>query len=275
MSATGLLKQAWREIWQNPGILLLAFWYLVITSAFEYFFISHLGPQVSSWLQQLPSLSAASLPPLGPNLLIKVILVYLTMLFIVSPFALGGLYGGAAASVRERRVHGFFDFFGFAIRNFWRSLALVTLAVASLLILTGIWLLSSALAGSTGGTLVSLVGLFGFVVGLGLLLLWVAFMLASFGALFFGQDRFWDAIRFAARWVLASWGFALRLVMVLMVLLVLAVLVLQSFTAIPLLGSTVGPVLSLFVSGLIMAFLAALAVVLNRESVREKTKPPI
>lgn len=274
LSATGLLRQAWREVWQSPGILLLAFWYLVVTTAFEYFFISRLGPSLGQWLQQISPTTVTQFPPLAPSMWVKLILVYLTMLLIISPFSLGGLYGGAAANLRERKAMQFFAFFRFAVRFFWRSLGLVVLAVLSLAVVLGILLLGSYGIGlvaqhlGAGGVVLSGAGS---IVAIAVIFWWIAFMLAWLGELYFGLDPFWTAFRSAVLWVFHHLGFCLRWIFLVVGLFILAFLLISVFAAIPL----VGPVLSLFGSGVMMAMLATLAAVLNRESVRHETRPPV
>lgn len=268
---------AWREVWQRPGLLLLAFWNVIITSLVELFFMSRLGPQVLPIVSQANSagFGIGQLGSISPQLGTKLALVYLTMLFIVIPFTLGGLYGGVSAALaRGDRLVGFFRFFRFAIDNFWRSLAmmvgLLAMAVAVGIFLGAINLGLSTFAGN------SPVGVAAGVVALALTLLTVVLTMATLlywlGAVYYGHSGVREGLGEAVRWIRRDWWLGIRLVFTVLGLLIIpGILVNLLGTFIPVLGG----LFSLVAGGLVMATLATLAAVLNRESNRHQILPPV
>lgn len=274
VSATGLIRLAWREVWQHPRVLTLAFWYLLITSIFEYFVISRLGAALRPWLSQFSPAGIPSFPHLPAPLMVKLILAYLTMILIVSPFALAGLYGGAAASVREGSPLGFLTFFAYAVKNFWRMLALEVSSLVSLVVVVGLLsLVATALAwlGHLAGGVSFIFAIVAVLVAVGMLFTWMGLVLYWFGAAFYGQEPVVSAAGHSIQWVMRHIGFTLRLVLLMVGLLVLSFFVITLFSAIPVLG----PLFSLVGSGVVMAILAMLTAVFHRETTRMDLRPPI
>ncbi|MBX5466055.1 MAG: hypothetical protein K6U14_00985 [Firmicutes bacterium] len=277
MSARGLLRMAWRELWQRPGLLLLAFWNVLLTSLVEYFFMSRLGPQIQPWLTRIGSSGSglSGLWAMPSTLWVKIGLVNLTMLLIVLPFTLGGLYGGVSAALGHGdRLQGFFRFFHFAVENFWRSLAvmvgmLVVAGVIGLLagaIALGLGLLAQSAAVST------LLAILAVALTLGLAFLALALVLYWLGAVYYGRTGVARALGAAIGWLRHDWWLGLRVALMLFFGVILPALVVNGLaTLVPVLGGLV----SLVAEGVVMGMLATVAVLLNREVDRHQILPPL
>lgn len=277
MSATGLFRMAWRQVWQKPGILVMAFWYLFITSLFQLFVLSRLGsalPQSFTHLN-LHSLTATTIPHLKAALWVKIALVYLTLALIVFPFVMGGLYGAAAASTKNNEsLIGLLRFFKFGAANFWRAFLLVVMAIAGFIVLfLVLWAITLVLSliSSAIPILASLLSIVALVLLIGVLMLWFALLLYWVGAVFYGEVSPVAGLGESLAWVRRHWGFALRFVLLEVAVLAVFLLVMTLLTAIPI----VGGIAALVGSGIMLSWSAYQAMFLYREGVRHDIQPPL
>ncbi len=268
---------AWRQVWQKPGILVMAFWYLFITSLFQLFVLSRLGsslPQSFTHLN-LQSFTATAIPHLKPAIWVKIALVYLTLALIVFPFVMGGLYGAAAASLKDNdTLLGLLRFFKFGVKNFWRAFLLVVMAIVGFIVLfLVLWAITFVLSliGAAIPILGSLLSIVALVFLIGVLMLWFALLLYWVGAAFYGEMGPREGFGEALSWVRRHWGFALRFVLLEFAVLVVFLLVMTLLSAIPLIGG----IAVLVGSGIMLSWTAYQAMFLYREGVRHDIQPPL
>ncbi|MCY0899034.1 MAG: hypothetical protein OWU33_08900 [Firmicutes bacterium] len=257
-----LIRDTWRELWQRNrggGLLTLAFWYTMLTALYQYFVASRLGPSLPASLQKMMAHPGVitSFPHLSHALWVKLLLVYVTFLLVVLPYAVGGLYGGIAAALRDRPQYtGFLAFFRFGYLHFWQALGQLLLTIAYtlvlLLALTGVFVVLSLVGGSNPvvAALLVIVALLVMLWLVGTLLYWFGY---TFGT---GQSPlkgWWPTVR---------WGLGhLKLLygrMILLVGLLLATLFVVEILAagIPVIGA----IIMVLVMGMIVpAFLATYA----------------
>ncbi len=258
MSATGLVATTWREARKRPGSLILAFWYLFIVIAFEYFSLSHLGSGFSAWVTKVTN--TGTIPALPGGLAFKLVLVYLTFILIVFPFSVGGLGGGVAAGLEGKDTLGsLFSFFRHAAANFWMSLGLVTAAlVASAILYVAVALfLNVASFDVVSAVITRLIALAVLVFWLGTLFYWT-------GAVFLGAEPVLFGLWHAVRWVVGQFWFAFRTTALVMGLLIAAAIIFALMADVPLIGS----VISMVASGGILALMATFAMVLYRSQIQ-------
>ncbi|MDA8192796.1 MAG: hypothetical protein M0Z53_02185 [Thermaerobacter sp.] len=277
MSAFGLLRVAWRELWNRTQagiILLLAFWYSVVTGAYQSFVASRLGPALPASLKQFnplqtPGISYSTvLSHLSSGLIVRLLLVYATLILIVAPFSLAGLYSGVGETLRGSAPPGFFTFFRLAVHNFWRALSFILLALAMMVITFALVVALTAVlsaAGTVGGLVLAVVMVLAMMVMISLFLYWL-------GALFYGQGTVLQSLGEAVGWVFRHFGFTLRFGVLLLGLIIVTSLLLLALMVIPVLG----PVIAIVAGGMIVpAFMAVLAAVYYREGTRSFAKPVI
>jgi hypothetical protein len=239
MSSSGLVRRAWELLWRNPSIFNLVFWSLILSLAVDLVFQSRLShylppaflhPRLGMTAGQL----ALHLPPGGA---VRLGLFMATLLLIVTPYRLAGLYGGAGQLIRKRGVTvGYWLlFFEAGWRLFWRGLTatLGALALALVLVLLALGL---SLLGTVAGAF-----------GLLLLIPWVVlfvwsigFALMGLGAVMANDRPVQEAISFSWAWARVHWQQALRLGLLLGGLFLAAMLVLLLLAGIPVLGSILG-----------------------------------
>ena len=258
-----VIRDAWQELWQRNrggGFLTLAFWYTLITTAYEYIVVSRIGPSMPKSLQQLFTNPAATpvMPHLAPQLVVRVVLAYLTFLLIVVPFSLGGLYGGIAYALKERPAFtNFLAFFRFGYLNFWRALTQIVLsilyAIVMVLALSLILLGLSHVLGAVGSVV--------WFILLILVMLWlVATVLYWFGYTFTSGESPRPGFLLAIRWGWGHLGQLYSQTILLVGLLLATVIVVETFVRmVPFLGE----LLVIFVLGMVVpAFLAIYALML-------------
>lgn len=242
----------------------LAFWYTIITTIYQYLVASRIGPalpkSVTNFLTH-PG-SVAAFPPLSSSLIAKLVLVYLTFLLIILPYAVGGLYGGIASALETQpKFSGFFSFFRFGYINFWRSLTQIVLAFLYILIVIGIAVgiimgVSLALGSVSGAVAI-------------IIMIAAVFWLAStllywFGFTFSTQEMPIHGLLLAMRWSSTHVGLLLARIFVLLVLLFATMLVV---TLIALGIPIIGEIIEVLVVGMVLpAFLATYAVLFFQES---------
>lgn len=264
-----VIRDAWQELWQRNrggGLLTLAFWYTLLTTAYEYIVVSRIGPSLPKSLQQMFTNPAAApvIPHMAPQLIVRVVLAYLTFLLIVVPFSLGGLYGGIASALRERPTFtNFLAFFRFGYHNFWRALSQIVLSIlyAAVLVLATSLLLLGLSQVLHAGAAASILWLILLV----LVMLWlVATVLYWFGFTFSTGEAPLRGLRLALRWGWGHLGQLYAQTILLVGLLLAAVIVVETIVRmIPFLGE----LLVIFVLGMVIpAFLAIYALRLFQQS---------
>lgn len=262
---------AWKELWKNPAIFVLAFWYSFVTTIFQRFAGNRLLPLLpSSWRHISSSLFVhPHLPQLSPTLTLTLVLVYLTMILIVSPFSLGGLYGGAAGTLKGREAtRGGLGYFRYAVNNFWRALGFVVLAMGFTVVLAGAVVAVVILAGMAARpipVLSTILTLALLTFATALMLIWLYLLLYWIGSVFYGELAVWPAFVGALRWVVGHVLFSFRFMLLIVGLLVIFYLALQMVFMVPILGALVG----LAAAGLFLpAFMAVVANLIYREADR-------
>ena len=238
MNATGLVRRAWQLLWQNPAIFNLVFWSLILSLLTDLVLQTRLSSDLPPALAH-PSFTGNPrafnfrFPPGGA---LKLGLFLSTVLLIVTPFRLAGVYGGAFQILRSPRPSfgQWLLFFRVGWQMFWRGFA-ATLAGVAALVLLILLFLGLGLLGSVLGALGSL-----------LLIPWIAVMLwaislalMGLGAIMANDRPTRDAIRFAVGWGWAHRGPGLLLGLLLVGLMLASLLVLVALARIPLLGSII------------------------------------
>lgn len=277
MSAFGLIRLAWRELWnrnQSSTILFLAFWYSVVTGLYQSFVSARLGPALPSALKTFNPMRglnlATILPHLSHGLLVRLVLVYATLILVIAPFGVAGLYGGVGDALRTPARTNLLAFFRYASQNFWRALGFLVIA----LIVAGAGFLLVGLLGSLLGLLAHALGMLAGLLLVALVLGFLTFLISVFlywlGAMFYGQEPVLHALGEALGWLLHHVGFALRFGILLMGILIVASLILMVMLVVPVLG----PMAAVVLGGMIApAFLAVLAAVYYREAIRSGARP--
>lgn len=267
-----LIRDTWRELWRRNrggGLLTLAFWYTMLISLYQYLVASRLGPSLPKSLRDIlehPN-ALVSFPHLSGSLWFKIILVYLTFLFIVVPYAVGGLYGGIARAMGrspEGMMTGFLSFFRYGYVNFWRALSQILLAVlyggVVIAILTGFYVAASLVTGVLSIVTTSLFALILFA-----LVLWtMATLLYWFGYTFSTDESPVRGFLPAVTWGLTHLGklYARILVLAVVVMATLVITTLMS-SLIPL----IGPIILVLVLGMVFpAFMGTYAMLLFQEA---------
>ncbi len=263
-----LIRESWRELWQNNrngGFLTLAFWYTMLTSLYQYLVASRLGPSLPKSLTNFVTHPGVvtTFPHLSSNLWLKLILVYLTFLLIIVPYAVGGLYGGIASALKTRPQGGtfFLAFFRFGYQNFWKALGQIVLGLCLvavvLLVLTALYLGVAAVGGGAMGVV--------FIVILAAVMLWmVGTLLYWFGFTFDTGESPARGLVPALRWSFTHLG-QLYARMVLLLGLLIATLLVATFisSTVPFLGALV---MVLLVGMVVPAFMAVYALLLYRQN---------
>ncbi|NMP22088.1 hypothetical protein [Sulfobacillus harzensis] len=260
-----LIRESWRELWQRNrggGVLMLAFWYTMLTTFYQYLVISRLGPSFPKSFSKFLSHpgTTAVLPHLSSSLLFKLGLVYLTFILIIWPFALGGLYGGIAEAMKKRPDYTpILSFFRFGYHEFWRGLAQVVLALlyfALTLVVLGFLYAGLGSMGPIGTTLFVILFFAILVWTMGTVLFWFGH---TFGTGLPPSTGFIPALRWAATHLSRLYTEVLLLIG----LLIAALLVIDMLAAVPVIGVLV----MIIGEGMIIpAFLAIYALLMYRQS---------
>ncbi len=255
----------------------MAFWYLFITALFQLFVLSRLGsalPQ-SFTHPNLQTFAVPALPHLKAAIWVKIALVYLTLILIVFPFVMGGLYGAAAAALKNNEsLRGLLQFFKFGAKNFWRAFLLVVMAIVGFVLLfVGLWVMTFLLSllGSAVPTVASFLSIVALVILIGFLMLWFALVLYWVGAVFYGEMPPLAGFGEALVWVRRHWVFGLRFILLEVAVFVVFLLVMTLLSAIPVMGG----IIALVGSGIMLSWAAYQAMFLYRESVRHDIQPPL
>lgn len=197
---------------------------------------------------------------LAPAVVVRLALFLATVLLIVTPFRIAGLYGGAAEMVvaRDGRRR-FFYFFSVARRLFWRGLAITA---------AGILLVAAVVLVGLGASLVGGVPVLGALAVAVWLLSLIAAVTVGFrglGGLAAANGGAWAAIVEALTWcrqhvgTTLGFGFTVGLAL------------LASFWIVVVVASTpvLGPVLAFFGLWIITGMLAVMPTVLYRVTIDE------
>lgn len=242
MSATNILRHAWRHLLRKPGNLVLAFWYLFILFFFQLFAMRGLGSGFQHWLKALnPSkMSMTNLPPLPHGVALKLALTYLTMILIVFPFVIGALYGGVADSLKTANNQvGLFAFFRYGARLFWESIGLFVGIVlgTTIMLVAGIAInLLFTLLGGHSSVLSVITSVVAAIITLTIMFLWFAVVLFWLGAVYFGGQRIWVSFTEALGWVWHHKAESLRLLLLTAVIVLVATIFFSLFSLVPIIG---------------------------------------
>ena len=268
LSGFGLIRVAWRELWNRAQvslILLAGFWYSLTTGVYQSFVASRLGPALPSALKTTNPLQpstayTSAVQHLPPTLLIRLVLVYATLILIVSPFALAGLYGGVGGTLSGRGHSGPVVFFRYAYVGFWRGLSVVLATLAIMTVMAGIvvgTLIATASLGPISSIIIVIMVLFFIVLLLSFLLYWL-------GAIFYGDESTVQGLRHAVGWIFHHLWFTVRFGLLLLGLLITVSVLLVVLLLIPVLGALVVAV----AGGMVVpAYMAVLASVYYRSAI--------
>jgi len=232
LSTVGVLRLSWSQLWQRPTIFNLVFWNLLISLVVVSVYtarLAHYLPPALTNTSKLLSGAPVSLA-LAPGAVLRLGLFLATVLLIVTPYRVAGLYGGVAELLMGKGQRSWLYFFGVGRRLFWHGLA-ITLAGAALVL---VLVLLGIAAGFLGG-----------VPGVGelVLLIWLAVVVWSvtlafrgLGAMAAAESHAGAAIVASLRWAAARPGFCLGFGLAFGVMMLLAFFVVASLASVPLLG---------------------------------------
>ncbi|CAB1130230.1 conserved membrane protein of unknown function [Candidatus Hydrogenisulfobacillus filiaventi] len=257
MSVPMLFRSAWEELRRRPQLWMLAFWYLFVNSGVQLLVADRLAPQLPAWLRHpSPALFQHPLPALPPGLAVKLVLVFLSFLLILLPFSTAGLYGGAAAVLKNEPGTGIWTFWRYAVREFWRGLGFEVLLVLTLAVVSGLLAGISALFGVAGQAagLLAVFEILAMIVVIAVLALWFAATLYALGAVFYGLEAPLKAFGAAWSWTLRHVGPAWQTAVLFLTLAIGAWIVTAILALIPVLGGF----LAIALSALVLDFLAVL-----------------
>jgi hypothetical protein len=263
MSATAIFRRAWEDLWRNPGVFNLVFWSLMLALGVDYVFETRLAPLLPAALTDPRRWLVA--PPtdlwrhLAPGTALRFGLFLATTLFVVTPFRVAGLYGGAAELIRGRSPRWlWFQFFTTGWRRFWRGLETTAAGV-----LLGLALVLVLAAFSVLGTVWNVLGVVLLLVWVALVLWAVGLGLVGLGALMAADRRPLELLGEAVGWALRHRGLMFGLGATFAALLVAVFLLVAALAAVPL----VGPVAGVVGLWLLTGFGAVLPTTAYRETV--------
>ena len=243
LSATNILRHAWRHLLRKPGNLVLSFWYLFILFVFELVATRGLGSGFQQWLRTFnPSkiTAVSTFPPLPHGVLLKLVLTYLTMVLIIFPFVVGALYGGVADSLKTGNTSsGLFAFFRYGGRLFWESMGLIVGIVVGTAVMLFIGIAINVLLtllGQHAGALGVITGIAAALITLALMFLWFAVVLYWLGAVYFGRQRVLPSLGEAVKWVWHHKGDSFRLLLLTALIVVIATIFFTLFSLVPIIG---------------------------------------
>ncbi|WP_053960020.1 hypothetical protein [Sulfobacillus thermosulfidooxidans] len=275
MSATNILRHAWRHLLRKPGNLVLSFWYLFILFFFQLFAMRGLGSGFQNWLKALnPSkMTMTNLPPLPHGVALKLALTYLTMILIVFPFVIGALYGGVADSLKTANNQvGLFAFFRYGSRLFWESMGLFVGIVVGTTIMLGVGIAINLLFTLLGGhsqVLGVITSVVAAIITLTIMFLWFAVVLFWLGAVYFGGERIWPAFTEALQWVWHHKAESLRLLLLTAVIVLVATIFFSLFSLVPIIGQF----FAIMLYAGVLTLIAIEANVFYREATRHDMPP--
>ena len=252
---------SWRRLWRTPPVFNLVFWDLLISLVVVSVYSARLANDLPKQLTNPAHLLSGQAVPLtlAPGTLWRLGLFLATVLLIVTPFRVAGLYGGAAESLVDQGRRSFIYFFSVGRRLFWRGLAITAAGVALLLvvILLGI---GASLVGSLP------------VLGPLALVVWVLAILAAvtvafrgLGALAAANTGAWVAIVGALGWCRQHVGPTLGFGLLVGLLLLAALWVVAQLAFVPVLG----PILAFGGLWVMTGMMAVLPTVLYRVTTGE------
>ncbi|MCY0881337.1 MAG: hypothetical protein OWS74_05015, partial [Firmicutes bacterium] len=216
MSVKSILAESGQLLKKRSGAVLLAFWYLFITSLFEFAAIRGMGPQLPHWIKLMEARGPSALSSVPQGATLTLSLAYASMLLIIIPFSLGGVYGGIAAAVKSSdSLTSLFAFFRYGWRWFWQSLAVVVLAVISALlgmvILMGISTAFGVLAKNTTALDLPLIVL-DMAITLWAVLTWGAIIVSWLGRVYYAEEPVWRSFFSSIGWVFHHYRGMMRFV---------------------------------------------------------------
>lgn len=272
MSVTALFRSAWEELRHRPQLWVLAFWYLFLNTSVQLLVAARLAPALPDWLRHpSPTLLQHPLPPLPSGLMLKLVLVLLSYVLILLPFSTAGLYGGAAA-VLKNEPGGIWSFWRHAVQEFWRGLGFEVLLVLSLgLVMLLLLAVSSlfALLGQAVG-LLAVLDILAMIVVIAVLALWFAATLFALGAVFYGLVPPVRAYAAAWAWTVRHVGPAWQTAILFFTLAFAAWVLTVILARIPFLGG----LLAIALSALVLGFLAVLGPGFFAAAVSPPGQPP-
>ncbi len=235
MSATGLVGRAWQLLWKNPGVFNLVFWSLMLSLLTELVLQTRLAADLPAVLTHPSLLTSARLAHLKfpPGGALKLGLFFATVLLIVTPYRLAGLYGGAFQVLGKRPTVGqWLVFFRVGWTMFWRgfaaTLAGIAMAVVLLLLLVGLAVASSAM-GAAGSLLL--------IPWMVAVLFAVTLALMGLGAIMANDLAAGQAVVFALRWASRRIGFCILFGLLLIGVFAVGFFVLLTLARIPFFGA--------------------------------------
>ncbi len=174
----------------------LVFWDLLISLVVVSVYTARLARDLPKSLTNPAHLLSGQAVPLtlAPGALWRLGLFLATVLLIVTPFRVAGLYGGAAESLAGHGRRSFIYFFSVGRRLFWRGLTITGAGVALLLVVILLGMGASLLGG------VPVLGPLALAVWVLVILAAVTVAFRGLGALASAHTGAWAAIQDALGW---------------------------------------------------------------------------
>jgi hypothetical protein len=259
------IRLTWEALWTHPAIFNLAFWALMLLIVVDWVAVARVVPLLPKNFANVVAYgSTAALNHLSRQLTAAVVgrvaIFGLAVLFIVTPFRIGGLYGGAwKLTQAPPRTPAPLQFFVSGTRLFWRGMAVTLWGLALLVALLALDTLLGTVLGGTGE-----------IVGLVVTLWALGGAWCALGWLMAEPERpSWEIVWTCLGLALRRWGDLLSLVFLLGVLLLAATLVLSILIRIPLIG-----LLAVIVAlGVMLGFMAAIPFVLYQNWLPAGSRP--
>ncbi len=252
---------AWRRLWRTPPVFNLVFWDLLISLVVVSVYTARLAHDLPKSLTNPAHLLSGQAAPLtlAPGALLRLGLFLATVLLIVTPFRVAGLYGGAAESLGGEGRRSFLYFFSVGRRLFWRGLVITGAGVALLLVVVLLGVGASLVGG------VPVLGPLALAVWVLAILAAVTIAFRGLGALAAANTGAWAAIQDALRWCQQHGGPTLGFGLLTGLLLLAAFWIVAQLAFVPVLG----PILAFGGLWVMTGMLAVLPTVLYRVTTGE------
>lgn len=218
-------------MWRSPPVFNLVMWDLLISVAVVSVYSARLAKYVPKALSNPAALVTRHTPlVVAPGEVLRLGLFLATVLLIVTPFRVAGLYGGAAEAVDGDRRRPWLHFFTVARRMFWRGLVITLLGAALAVVLVALGVGASAIGGPPAFSAVAL------LVWLALVLLSVTLAFRGLGELASGDHTVGESVRAVLAWGMRHAAFCLGFGLLVVVLMLVTLLLLDALATVAILG---------------------------------------
>jgi hypothetical protein len=231
-SAFGIIRLAWQKLWASPPVFNLVMWDLLISVAVVSVYSARLASYVPKAITNPTDLlNRHTNLVLAPGVALRLGLFLATVLLIVTPLRVAGLYGGAAEAVDGDRRRPWLYFFAVGRRMFWRGLVITLLGAGLAVVLVALGVGASLLGGPIALSALAL------LVWLALVLVAVTLALRGLGELASGDHGVAESVRAVLAWGWEHVAFCLGFGLLVAVLMFATLLVLDALATVALLGA--------------------------------------